>query len=354
MASLDLSIVNVAFPALERTFPRDSRATLAWVITGYSIVFGSLLVVAGRTADRVGSRRVFFAGLAVFTLGSLLCGIAPSASSCWWPAGSSRVWARRPCCRRRWASCSAPTRPSGDRRWWPCGAASGHWPWPPDRRSGPCSSPGSAGGGPSSSTCPSDWWPGWSAVGYSRVAPGRDPGHAGLPRGGPARGALGRPGAGHLRGSDLGLDQPGRHRIAGAAAVLAARLPRPVVAPRRTRARPAAVPVPVVQRGQSGHRALRHGLLRHAARQHPVPDQRLALLDPAGRAGRDPGTAGGGGRLRTGRQTGRADRLPPGAARRVRRVRLRPGLVCAAHRRAPRLPDGVAARHPGRGPRASG
>jgi EmrB/QacA subfamily drug resistance transporter len=78
MASLDLSIVNVAFPALERTFAADSRATLAWVITGYSIVFGSLLVVAGRTADRVGSRRVFFAGLGVFTLGSLLCGIAPS------------------------------------------------------------------------------------------------------------------------------------------------------------------------------------------------------------------------------------------------------------------------------------
>ncbi len=78
MASLDLSIVNVAFPALERTFAADSRATLAWVITGYSIVFGSLLVVAGRTADRVGGRRVFFAGLGVFTFGSLLCGIAPT------------------------------------------------------------------------------------------------------------------------------------------------------------------------------------------------------------------------------------------------------------------------------------
>jgi EmrB/QacA subfamily drug resistance transporter len=78
MASLDLSIVNVAFPALEHSFPADSRATLAWVITGYSIVFGSLLVVAGRTADRIGSRRVFFAGLGVFCLGSLLCGIAPS------------------------------------------------------------------------------------------------------------------------------------------------------------------------------------------------------------------------------------------------------------------------------------
>ena len=78
MASLDLSIVNVTFPALERTFSHDSRASLAWVITGYSIVFGSLLVVAGRTADRLGSRRIFFVGLAVFCLGSALCGLAPS------------------------------------------------------------------------------------------------------------------------------------------------------------------------------------------------------------------------------------------------------------------------------------
>ncbi|MGD0378468.1 MAG: DHA2 family efflux MFS transporter permease subunit [Acidimicrobiales bacterium] len=80
MASLDLSIVNVAFPALERSFPHDSRAALAWVITGYSIVFGSLLVTAGRSADRIGRRRVFFAGLGVFSLGSALCGLAPSVS----------------------------------------------------------------------------------------------------------------------------------------------------------------------------------------------------------------------------------------------------------------------------------
>src|SRR5580698_2090838 len=81
MGSLDLSIVNVAFPALERAFTHDSRATLSWVLTGYAIVFGSLLVVAGRTADRVGSRRVFFFGLGVFCFGSLLCGVAPSVAT---------------------------------------------------------------------------------------------------------------------------------------------------------------------------------------------------------------------------------------------------------------------------------
>jgi EmrB/QacA subfamily drug resistance transporter len=78
MASLDLSIVNVAFPALERAFPHDARASLSWVLTGYAIIFGSLLVVAGRTADRLGSRRVFFFGLGVFSFGSLLCAVAPS------------------------------------------------------------------------------------------------------------------------------------------------------------------------------------------------------------------------------------------------------------------------------------
>ena len=78
MATLDLSIVNIAFPTMERSFPHDHASTLAWVITGYSIVFGALLVIAGRTADRVGARRVFFAGLLVFCAGSALCGLAPS------------------------------------------------------------------------------------------------------------------------------------------------------------------------------------------------------------------------------------------------------------------------------------
>lgn len=78
MASLDLSIVNVVFPALEHAFPHDTRASLAWVITGYSIVFAALLVTAGRTADRLGRRRLFFLGLGVFTLGSAVCGLAPS------------------------------------------------------------------------------------------------------------------------------------------------------------------------------------------------------------------------------------------------------------------------------------
>jgi EmrB/QacA subfamily drug resistance transporter len=78
MAALDLSIVNVAFPDLEQSYPEASQAALAWVITGYAIVFGALLVTGGRTADRTGRRRTFLGGVAVFLVGSLLCGIAPS------------------------------------------------------------------------------------------------------------------------------------------------------------------------------------------------------------------------------------------------------------------------------------
>lgn len=80
MAALDLSIVNVAFPDLATSYPDASRAALAWVITAYAIVFGSLLVTGGRTADRFGARRTFLGGIAVFLVGSVLCGLAPTLS----------------------------------------------------------------------------------------------------------------------------------------------------------------------------------------------------------------------------------------------------------------------------------
>ena len=78
VVSLDVSIVNVAFPALQRSFVGTPQASLAWVITGYSIMFGALLVTGGRTADRLGRRRVFFVGMGIFMAASALCGFAPS------------------------------------------------------------------------------------------------------------------------------------------------------------------------------------------------------------------------------------------------------------------------------------
>ena len=79
MVALDLSIVNVAFPSIRQSFPEVSTATLSWVLAAYSVVFGALLLGAGRIADRSGRRRIFLLGLMIFTAGSLLCGLAPSA-----------------------------------------------------------------------------------------------------------------------------------------------------------------------------------------------------------------------------------------------------------------------------------
>lgn len=87
MVALDLSIVNVAFPSIRASFPQVSPASLSWVLAGYSVVFGALLLGAGRIADRSGRRRIFLLGLVVFTVGSLLCGAAPSV----WLLISGRV-----------------------------------------------------------------------------------------------------------------------------------------------------------------------------------------------------------------------------------------------------------------------
>jgi MFS family permease len=72
MASLDLFIVNLAFPYIGREFHGSDLSSLSWVLNGYSIVFAATLVPAGRWADRVGRRRMFVAGLVVFCLGSIL------------------------------------------------------------------------------------------------------------------------------------------------------------------------------------------------------------------------------------------------------------------------------------------
>ena len=81
MASLDLSIVNVAFPDIEASYRAASSASLSWIITAYSIVFGALLVVGGRTGDRLGRKRAFQGGTAAFMLGSFLCGVAPNVAT---------------------------------------------------------------------------------------------------------------------------------------------------------------------------------------------------------------------------------------------------------------------------------
>ncbi len=81
MSSLDLFIVNLAFPYIARQYPGTSLSSLSWVLNAYTIVFAAVLVPAGRWADRIGRRRMFIAGLAGFTFGSVLCGLAPGVAA---------------------------------------------------------------------------------------------------------------------------------------------------------------------------------------------------------------------------------------------------------------------------------
>ena len=81
MSSLDLFIVNLAFPAIAREYPGSGLGGLSWVLNAYTIVFAAVLVPAGRFADQFGRKRMFVAGLAVFALGSLLCGLAPGVDA---------------------------------------------------------------------------------------------------------------------------------------------------------------------------------------------------------------------------------------------------------------------------------
>src|SRR5438034_625710 len=80
MVVLDVAIVNVALPSI-RTDLHFSQESLQWVITAYSLLFGGVLLLGGRLADLLGRRRLFIAGLALFTVSSLLDGLAWSESS---------------------------------------------------------------------------------------------------------------------------------------------------------------------------------------------------------------------------------------------------------------------------------
>src|SRR5213080_599623 len=80
MVVLDVAIVNVALPSI-RTDLHFSQESLQWVVTAYAILFGGALLLGGRMSDLLGRRRLFIAGLALFTVSSLLDGLAWSEGS---------------------------------------------------------------------------------------------------------------------------------------------------------------------------------------------------------------------------------------------------------------------------------
>lgn len=77
IVSLDNTVLNVALPSMQQDL-HASTSGLQWTIDAYTLVLASLLMLAGSTADRIGRKRVFMAGLVVFTVGSVLCSLAPN------------------------------------------------------------------------------------------------------------------------------------------------------------------------------------------------------------------------------------------------------------------------------------
>src|ERR671910_1372751 len=77
MIVLDVTVVNVALPTIQDDLD-FTQSSLAWVVNAYLIAFGGLLLLAGRFGDLIGRKRMFLSGLVLFTLASLLCGLATS------------------------------------------------------------------------------------------------------------------------------------------------------------------------------------------------------------------------------------------------------------------------------------
>ena len=77
MAFIDGTVVNVALPALQRDLKATS-ADVQWVVEAYTLLLSALLLTGGALGDRLGRRRIFGAGIALFALASLACGVAPT------------------------------------------------------------------------------------------------------------------------------------------------------------------------------------------------------------------------------------------------------------------------------------
>ncbi|HWE60180.1 MAG TPA: MFS transporter, partial [Chloroflexota bacterium] len=98
MTTLDSSIVNIALPAIARSFAVPVSGAIEWTIIGYLVVMAATVLTLGRLADMIGRKPIFVAGLVIFTLGSALCGAAPSlglliAARCFQGLGAALIFA---------------------------------------------------------------------------------------------------------------------------------------------------------------------------------------------------------------------------------------------------------------------
>src|SRR5215218_6572001 len=95
MVVLDATIVNIALPQMQQALG-FSTTSLSWVLNAYTLAFGGLLLLGGRAGDILGRRRVFLAGILLFTFASFLGGLPPHLAGCWPPAPSRALGLRSP------------------------------------------------------------------------------------------------------------------------------------------------------------------------------------------------------------------------------------------------------------------
>jgi MFS family permease len=114
---LDATVVNVAFPHIQAGL-HFSATSLSWVMNGYTLTFGGLLLLGGRAGDILGRRRMFLAGIVIFTLASLAGGLATSAAVLLAARAVQGIGARspRPPCSRS-SSAGSPRAGSGSGPW---------------------------------------------------------------------------------------------------------------------------------------------------------------------------------------------------------------------------------------------
>ena len=327
MVFLDVTIVNIAFPAIRRTFTGTSLSDLSWVLNGYNVVVAALLVPAGRIADRVGRRRVFFIGLALFLLGSVISGSASTADmliaarvvqalggAALIPASLGLVLEEVPAERRAMATSL----------WAATGAVAA--------ATGP-----SLGGVLVETT---SWR--WAFFVNLVIAIGMLPAPRLLreTRASDSNGApdllgaamlvvsVGALALGIVKAPDWGWTSDRVLAAWSIAAGVRGRLRRSIGSPSGPCARAGDSADPNVQHSKRGVLPVLDRLLRAAAREHPVPDPGMAVLALAGGIRSHPCGADGRDCGRRRRAAGRAVRIPPGG---------RAG-VDAVLRRVPRLP----------------
>ena len=118
VVQLDVTIVNTALDSIGTSLG-GGVAELQWVVSAYTIAFAAFILTAGALGDRIGAKRVFMAGFAIFTAASVACALAPNATILIAASARAGTWARRSWFRIRWR-CSAtpiPTKSSAAARW---------------------------------------------------------------------------------------------------------------------------------------------------------------------------------------------------------------------------------------------